>query len=73
MHHARGAPARARASREGRRDEPTVNNSGSKLKIRLVGPPGNRETLLSRPFLGPRGNFSKSYDENRFAQNRSTW
>jgi hypothetical protein len=30
---ARGARARARAVREGRRDESTVNDSGSKLKI----------------------------------------
>jgi hypothetical protein len=26
----------------------------------------NRETQLSSLFLGPGGNFSKSYDENRF-------
>jgi hypothetical protein len=38
---ARGARARARASRKGRWDESTVNNSGSKLKIRLTGPLGN--------------------------------
>jgi hypothetical protein len=37
MHRTRAASARARASREGRRDESTVNNSGSKLKIRLTG------------------------------------
>ena len=41
MHRARGAPARARASREGRRDESTVNNSGSKLKIYEIHPVGN--------------------------------
>ena len=41
MHRARGAPARARAAREGRRDESTVNNSGSKLKIRLTEDLGN--------------------------------
>jgi hypothetical protein len=35
---ARGARARARASRGGRRDESTLNNSGSKLKIRQTGP-----------------------------------
>ena len=49
MHRARGARACARASREGRRDESTVNNSGSKLKIRLVGPLGN---LLLFPSMG---------------------
>ena len=27
----------------------------------------NRETRLSRPFVGPGGNYSKSYDENRSA------
>ena len=27
----------------------------------------NRETRLSRKFLGPGDNFSKSYDENRSA------
>jgi hypothetical protein len=37
MHRARAARARARASREGRRDESTVHNPGSKLKIRLTG------------------------------------
>jgi len=26
----------------------------------------NRKTRLSRPFLSPGDNFSKSYDENRF-------
>jgi hypothetical protein len=35
---ARGARARARAARDGRRAESTVSNSGSKLKIRLTGP-----------------------------------
>ena len=35
-----------RATREGRRDESTVNNSGYKLKIRLTGPLGNR---MARP------------------------
>jgi hypothetical protein len=37
MHRARAALARARAARDGRRDESTVNNSVSKLKIRLTG------------------------------------
>ena len=60
-------------AREGRRGEPTVNNSGSKLKFRLTGALGNRDTRLSRPFLGPGDNFSKSYDENKFAQNSPTW
>ena len=54
---ARGARARARAAREGRRDESTVHNSGSKLKIRLTGGLGNRETRLSSLFLGPGDNF----------------
>jgi hypothetical protein len=39
--------ARARAAREGRRDESIVNNSGSKLKIRLTGELGNRMARLS--------------------------
>ena len=38
---ARGARARARAARDGRRDESTVSNSGSKFKIRLTGALGN--------------------------------
>ena len=33
----------------------------------------NRMARLSRLFLGPGDNFWKSYDENRFAQNRPTW
>ena len=49
---ARGACAYARASREGRRDESTVNNSSSKLKNRLTGRLGN---LLLFPSMG-RGN-----------------
>ena len=47
---ARGARARARAARDGRRDESTVNNSGSKLKIWLTGALGN---LLLFPCLFP--------------------
>jgi hypothetical protein len=39
---ARGARARARASREGRRDESTMNNSCSKLKFWKTGALGNR-------------------------------
>ena len=46
MHRARVC---ARAARDGWRDESTVNNSGSKLKIRLVGPLGN---LLLFPSMG---------------------
>jgi hypothetical protein len=38
---ARARRARARAARDGWLDVSTVNNSGSKLKIRLVGPLGN--------------------------------
>ena len=38
---ARGARARARAAREGRRDESTVNNSGAKLKFYEIHPVGN--------------------------------
>ena len=30
----------------------------------------NRETQLSSPFLGPGGNFSKSYDENQICSER---
>ena len=54
---ARGARARARAARKGRWDESNVNNSGSKLKIRLTGELGNRMARLSRLFLGPGDNF----------------
>jgi hypothetical protein len=49
--------ARACAAREGRRDESTVNNSGSKLKIRLTGELGNRMARLSGLFLCPGDNF----------------
>jgi hypothetical protein len=45
---ARGARARARAAREGRRDESTVNNSGSKLKIYETHPVGNLLLFRSR-------------------------
>ena len=31
----------------------------------------NRETRLSRPFLGPGDNFSKSYDENHLPYNNA--
>jgi hypothetical protein len=48
------------ATREGRRDESTVNNSGSKLKIRLTSPLGNRMARPSGLFLGPRDNFLKN-------------
>ena len=65
MHRARGARARARAAREGRRDESTVNNSGSKLKIRLTGGLGNRETRLSSLFLGPGDNFRRRKVEKK--------
>jgi hypothetical protein len=54
---ARGARARAHAAREGRRDQSTVDNAGSKLKIRLTGELKNRETRLSSLFLGPGDNF----------------
>ena len=36
----------------------------------------NRKGRLSRPFLGPGDNFSKSYDENRYRKvvpNRPVW
>jgi hypothetical protein len=59
---ARGARAHARAAREGRRDESTVNKSGSKLKIRLTSELGNLMARFSGPFLGSGDNFSKSYD-----------
>jgi hypothetical protein len=59
---ARGARARARAAREGRRDESTVNNSGSKLKIRLTGELENLMARLSWLFLGYGDNFWKGYD-----------
>jgi hypothetical protein len=57
LHRARAVLARVRAAREGRRDASTVNNSGSKLKIRLTGELGNRMARLSRLFLGPGDNF----------------
>jgi hypothetical protein len=63
----------ARATREGRRDESIVNNSGSKLKIRLTGPLGNRMARPSGLFLGPGDKFLKKYDENRFVQDSLTW
>jgi hypothetical protein len=63
----------ARAASEGRWDESTVNNSGSKLKIRLTGSLGNRMARPSGLFLRPGDNFWKSYDENRFAQYSRTW
>jgi hypothetical protein len=47
----RGAPVRARAAREGRRDESTVNNSDSELEIRQTGPLGN--LLLFPTMDGP--------------------
>ena len=53
----RGACVHARASREGRRDESTVNNSSSKLKNRLTGRMGN---LLLFPSMG-RGNCESKY------------
>ena len=57
MHRARGPRACARAAREGRRDESTVNNSGSKLKFQLTGPLENRMARLSEQFLGRGDNF----------------
>ena len=57
MHRARAPPARARAAREGRRDESTVNNSGSKLKIRHTSALGN---LLLFPSMG-RGTCELTY------------
>jgi hypothetical protein len=45
--HARGAHARARAAREGRRDQSTMNNLGSKLKIRLTGALDGESSLVS--------------------------
>ena len=55
--HARGARARTLHAREGRSGEPSVNNSGSKLKFRLTGPLENRMARLSGLFLGPGDNF----------------
>ena len=68
MHRARGACARARASREGRRDESTVNNSGSKLKIRLTGALGN---LLLFPSMG-RGTRESKYRRRKVVYNNCT-
>jgi hypothetical protein len=47
MHRARAARARTRHAREGRRDESTVNNSGSKLKLWQTGALGNLLLFLS--------------------------
>ena len=73
MHRARGARARARASREGRRDASTVSNSGSKSKFQLVGPLGN---LLLFRSMG-RGTRESKYRRRKVeiivAQKRATW
>jgi hypothetical protein len=69
MHRARGALAGARASREGRRDESTANNSGSKLKIRLTGG-GALGTLLLFP-MG-RGNRESQDRRRKVVNNKGT-
>ena len=72
MHRAPAARARTLRAREGRRGEPTVNNSGSKLKFWLTGALGNRETRLSRPlFLGPGDNLSKVMTKTRSGRSES--
>ena len=71
MHRARGARACARAAREARRDESTVNNSGSKnskSKIRLVGALGN---LLLFPLMG-RGTCESKYRRRKVVYNNCT-
>jgi hypothetical protein len=70
MHRACAARARARASREGRRDESTVNNSGStsKLKIRLTGDLGN---LLLFPSMG-RVSCESKYRRRKVVDNNCT-
>jgi hypothetical protein len=73
MHRARGARACARAAREARRDESTVNNSGSKSKIRLVGALGN---LLLFPSIGREtreSNYPRRKVEIIIAQKPATW
>jgi hypothetical protein len=65
--HARGARARARASREGRRDESTVNNEGSTLKIRLTGALGNLLLFLS---MG-RGTRESKYPRRKVVYNNA--
>ena len=70
---ARGARACARAAREARRDESTVNNSGSKSKIRLVGALGN---LLLFPSIGREtreSNYPRRKVEIIIAQKPATW
>jgi hypothetical protein len=57
-----------RASREGRWDESTMSNSGSKLKIRLVGPLGN---LLLFPSMG-RGTRESKYPHRKVVYNSCT-
>ena len=64
---ARAPPARARAAREGRRDESTVNNSGSKLKIRHTSTSGN---LLLFPMMG-RASCELTYYARRKVENNN--
>jgi hypothetical protein len=70
---ARGARARARAAREGRRGESTVNNSGAKLKFYEIHPVGN---LLLFPSMGREtceSTYARRKAENRIAQKPTTW
>ena len=64
----RGARARARASREGRRDESTVNNSSSKLQIWLTGRLGNP---LLFPSMG-RATRESNYPRRKLVYNNCT-
>jgi hypothetical protein len=65
MHRARGARVRARAAREGRRDESTGAHSGAKLKIRQTGALGN---LLLFPSMG-RGTRESKYRRRKVVYN----
>ena len=61
-------PARARTAREGQRDESTVNNSGSKLKIRHTSALGN---LLLFPSMG-RASCESTYARRKVENNNET-
>jgi hypothetical protein len=60
--------ARARTSREGRRDKSTVNNSRSKLKIRLT---WDLENLLLFPSMG-RGTCESKYRRRKNVNNKNS-
>jgi hypothetical protein len=65
---ARGARARARTAREGRRDESNMHNSGSKIKIRHTSALGN---LLLFPSMG-RETYELRYLRRKVVNNNCT-